>query len=78
MNEQIIAPDPWLDVRGAAAKSLTSESTILRAARSGRLVGFKVNGNRCWRFRASAVDAWIESGSLEAQELQHHLRIANR
>jgi excisionase family DNA binding protein len=72
------ATDRWLDVRGASARSLTSDSTILRAARSGKLVGFKVNGNRCWRFRASAVDAWIESGSREAQEQQHHIRIANR
>jgi excisionase family DNA binding protein len=70
--------DPWLDVRGAVARSLTSDSTILRAAGSGRLVGFKVNGNRCWRFRTSAVDAWIESGTPEAQEQQHHLCIANR
>ena len=72
------AIDRWLDVLGAAERSLTSPSTILRAARSGKLVGFKVNGNRCWRFRSSAVDFWLTSGSLEAQEQQHHLRIANR
>jgi hypothetical protein len=74
------ADDPWLDVRGAVSRSLTSESTVLRAARLKKLVGFKVNGNRVWRFRASAVDAWIESGSVEHQaehaEKQHHLRVA--
>ncbi len=78
MADAILAPDPWLDVRGAAARSLTSDSTILRAARSGKLIGFKVNGNRCWRIRASAVDAWIRSGTPEHAERQRQLRLTSR
>jgi excisionase family DNA binding protein len=72
------SPDPWLDVRGAISRSLTSESTVLRAARSGKLQGYRINGNRVWRFRASAVDAWIESGTVEQIEHDHHLRLAGR
>lgn len=78
MSNSIPTPDPWLDVRGAAARSLTNVSTILREARAGRLVGFKIGGRRNWRFRSSAVDSWIESGTPEFAEKQHRLRIANR
>jgi hypothetical protein len=80
MSDAILAPDPWLDCAGAAKHSLTSISTVLRAARSGKLVGYKINSNRVYRFRTSAVDLWLMSGSLEAQEQeqQHHLRVAGR
>jgi excisionase family DNA binding protein len=55
-------PDPvWLDVKGAAARVLVSTGTILRAARSGALTGYKVGGHRRWRFRTVDVDAWIAS-----------------
>ena len=50
---------PWLDVRGAAARALCSDATILREARAGRLRGYKLGGRRCWRFRAEDVDQWL-------------------
>jgi excisionase family DNA binding protein len=49
----------WLDVKAAAARVLVSESTILREARRGRLVGYKVGGRKCWRFRSADVDDWL-------------------
>jgi excisionase family DNA binding protein len=49
----------WLDVNGAAARVLVSPATIVREARSGRLVGYKVGGRKCWRFRPEDVDAWL-------------------
>jgi excisionase family DNA binding protein len=55
----------WLDPRAAAARVCVSEATILRAARSGRLQGFKVGlGRKLWRFKPADVDAWIESSSV--------------
>jgi excisionase family DNA binding protein len=77
MNDAPLTPDPWLTVHGAAAHSLTSESTILREARAGRLVGFKIGRRRCWRFRESAVNAWIESGTPEHAE-RTRLRLLTR
>ena len=50
---------PWLDVRGASARALCSEGTILREARAGRLRGYKIGGRRCWRFRSEDVDRWL-------------------
>ncbi len=50
---------PWLDVKGAAARALCSEATILREARAGRLCGYKIGGRRCWRFLAEDVDRWL-------------------
>ena len=63
---------PWLDVTGAAAYALCSETTILRAARTGQLRGVKLaSGRRCWRFRREYLDAWIERLSPEyAERLQ--------
>jgi excisionase family DNA binding protein len=49
----------WLDPRGAGAHATVSESTILRAARSGRLKGYKVGSGKLWRFRVEDIDAWI-------------------
>ena len=48
----------WRDVHGAAVQSLASKQTVLRAARSGKLRGYKING-KLWRFRAEDIDAWI-------------------
>ncbi len=50
----------WLDVRGAADRVLVSDATILRAARAGRLIAYKVGaGRKLWRFRPDDVDAWL-------------------
>ena len=50
---------PWLNARGAAARALVSQGTILREVRSGRLKGYKVGGRRTWRFRVDDVDSWL-------------------
>ena len=57
MSEQPYTP--WLDVRGAAARAVCSDGTILREARAGRLRGFKIGGRRCWRFLTEDVDKWL-------------------
>jgi excisionase family DNA binding protein len=76
--ERLLSPDEWNTVKGAAAIARVSESTILREARAGRLVGYKVGGRRNWRFRTSAVDAWLEAQTPEFAEQRHQLRLANR
>ena len=38
------AGTPWLDVKGAAARALCSDGTILREARAGRLRGMVLRG----------------------------------
>ena len=53
-----MSADAWLDVKGAAARVLGSEATVLRAARKGTLRGYKL-GSKCWRFRPEDVDAWL-------------------
>jgi excisionase family DNA binding protein len=64
MSHELLPPaDPWLDVIGAAKHSLTSVSTILRAARRGDLRGYKINRNRVWRFRTSDIDRWIQQSA---------------
>lgn len=55
------APDSvWLDPDGAASRAVVSVATIRREARAGRLVGYRVGGRKCWRFRPSDVDRWLE------------------
>ena len=80
--DQLTTPDPWLTVKGAAAHALVSDTTILRAARLKKIVGYKINSNRVWRFRRSAVDSWLQSQvpdhEAEQAERQHHLRVAGR
>jgi excisionase family DNA binding protein len=53
----------WLDVRAAAARVLVSESTILREARRGRLIGYRVGGRKLWRFRPEDVDSWLTTSA---------------
>lgn len=80
--DHIATADVWLTVKGAAAHALVNDTTILRAARAGRLVGYRINANRVWRFRKSAVDAWVMSQVPERQaehsEKQHQLRLAGQ
>lgn len=49
----------WLDVAGAARRVLVSSATILREVRAGRLLGYRVGGRKCWRFRPADVDSWL-------------------
>ena len=43
-----------------------TEKTAYRLAGEGKLPGFKVGG--AWRFRQSAVEAWIDRQSAERKE----------
>lgn len=60
-----VTPDSvWLGVAGAGNRAGVSGATILRAARRGDLVGYKVGfGKKLWRFRPQDIDAWIMAGS---------------
>jgi excisionase family DNA binding protein len=49
----------WLSAEQAATYVGTSKATILRAARSGRLLGFRIAGGRLWRFRPVDLDQWV-------------------
>lgn len=63
---------PWLDVHGAAAYALCSETTILRQLRLGHLRGVKLaTGRRCWRTRREWIDAWIERQTPEYAARAH-------
>jgi excisionase family DNA binding protein len=54
----------WLDVADAGKRAGLSMATILRAARRGDLMGYKVGfGKKLWRFRPQDIDAWIMAGS---------------
>ena len=66
-TEQARPASPWLDVPGAAARAICSDSTILREARAGRLKGYKIGGRRRWRFLADDVDRWL-MGTAEPVE----------
>jgi excisionase family DNA binding protein len=59
----VTAVSPWLTVDEACAYAKVSRATLLRAARLGRVQGFKVNSARLWRFRASDLDTWIEKSA---------------
>jgi excisionase family DNA binding protein len=64
-----VVADPWLD-SGQSAQHVgghTSPTTIVRAAKSGRLRGVRINGGRVWRFRRSWLDEWLMNGSPDAQ-----------
>ena len=50
--------DPWLTLREGAAYARVHGRTLTRAMRRGSLTGYRVSG-RLWRFRRSAIDAWI-------------------
>ncbi len=54
---------PWLTVDEACTYARVSRGTLLRAARLGRLKGYKVNGARLWRFKSCDIDLWLEQES---------------
>ena len=51
---------PWLVTTQAAVYVAASPATIMRAARSGKLRGYKLSAGRVWRFRREDLDAWIQ------------------
>lgn len=58
--------DPWLTADEAARYAKCSAATVKTQAQLGRLKGVKLSGTKrsSWRFRQSAVDAWLESGQI--------------
>ena len=51
--------EPLIGLKEAAALIAVHPDTLKKKVRSGEIPGIKVG--RCWRFRASILDAWIRS-----------------
>lgn len=52
--------EPVLKTEEAAAPLRVHPKTLQRMARQGRVPAFRIGD--LWRFRASALDAWLRSG----------------
>ncbi|OZC93476.1 hypothetical protein CH254_02280 [Rhodococcus sp. 06-412-2C] len=53
-------PNAWLTAREAAERARCHPRTLLRAARSGELVGYqRRTPNGAWRFKCADVERWI-------------------
>ena len=52
--------EPVLNTEEAAALLQVHPKTLQRMARQGRVPAFRIGD--LWRFRASALDAWLQSG----------------
>jgi excisionase family DNA binding protein len=52
--------EPVLNTEEAAALLQVHPKTLQRLARQGRVPAFRIGD--LWRFRASALDAWLQSG----------------
>jgi excisionase family DNA binding protein len=50
--------EPLLDSEEAAALLKIHPKTLQKLARRGEVVGIKIG--KLWRFRASALDAWLK------------------
>ena len=59
-NEQI---ERWLSIREIADYLGVSRDTILNWITKKDFPATKIG--RCWKFKISAVDAWVESGAAE-------------
>ena len=54
---------PWNTTEMAAAYVVASPATVMRAARSGKLRGYKLSAGRVWRFKREDLDRWIQQSS---------------
>jgi excisionase family DNA binding protein len=64
-----MGPDPWLTMDDVAGRLHVHKATVsewINRAASQRLVGVRLPGQRLWRIRASALEAWLRR--LEEQE----------
>ena len=52
-------PGAWWTAENTAAYASVAVATVYRAARCGRLRGYKLNRARVWRFRLADVDQWL-------------------
>jgi excisionase family DNA binding protein len=59
--------DPWLSMSDVAERLHVSKDTVSDWIAKRGLVGKRLPSGRLWRIRASALDAWMESLSEEAQ-----------
>jgi excisionase family DNA binding protein len=60
-----VAETRWRTLAEAAEHARSSEATLRREAKRGRLRGYKIGGRRVWRFKAEDVDAWLEGRAEE-------------
>ena len=59
---------PWLTVNEAAAHGRCSVTSIIEAARGGRLRHAKLDGRRSLRFRVEWVDQWLLATSTPVEQ----------
>ena len=50
---------PWLTVHEGAARAKTSDKTLYREVRTGRLKAARIGGRRSLRFLPSWIDDWL-------------------
>ena len=61
------APDAVMTVREVADYLRVNQRTVYRLAVDGKLPGFKVGAT--WRFKRTAIDAWIETQGNQYNEI---------
>ena len=64
MSEESAMPDRWLSVDEIAEYLGVSRDTVYNWISERGMPGRKVG--RFWKFKRSAVDAWVESGGSDA------------
>jgi excisionase family DNA binding protein len=55
----------WLTTAGAAAYTASSEKTVLRGVKSGKLQHVRLAGNLRLRFRREWLDRWMLGGAQD-------------
>ncbi len=57
--------EPWISVAEVASHLGIKRDTIYKWLERGRIPAHKVG--RLWKFKASEVDKWVESGKAKAK-----------
>lgn len=70
-----MAEDDILTISDVAEFFKVADKTVYALAQRGELPGFKVGGQ--WRFRRTAIDAWIDKRTLGVG-LQSHQDLTTR
>ena len=60
-----MAEDDILTISDVAEFFKVADKTVYALAQKGELPGFKVGGQ--WRFRRTAIDAWIDERTLATE-----------
>lgn len=58
---------PWLDTKGAAARSRYSVNTVKRALASEELRGYRRGEHGDWRIHVDDLDAWVRGETADVQ-----------